>query len=189
MDIKYSHEMTQLLKLPNDLTSARGMTLISTAGRVRTGITELIAALILQGPLFVVAGSEWLPAFELTRIVRKNTLEVKETLRRLHTARASTCYRLFDSLANLPITGEPILVLDFFHTFYEEDIPLAVRSFKLRQCCRELKRLAFYRPVVVMTQAIVMENCEEFIPILTSVADKTFSIEPELETVHQPVLF
>jgi hypothetical protein len=69
------------------------------------GITGLTAVLILQGSLFVVVGSEWLPAFELTRVVRRNTLEVKETLNRVRWARASTCCHLFDSLANLPTTG------------------------------------------------------------------------------------
>ena len=106
----------------------------------------------MNGPLFVVSGSEWLPAFELTRILRKRTLEVKETLNRLYTVRASTCYRLLDSLANIPSNGEPILVLDFLHTFYDPDVPLRVRFYKLRECCRHLKRLAFYRPVIVMTQ-------------------------------------
>jgi hypothetical protein len=181
--------MNQLAKLSTDMTRSRGLNLILTTDKARSGITELIAALILQGPLFVVAASEWLPAFELTRIIRKNTIDVKQTLNRLRTARASTCYRLFDSLANLPLNGEPILVLDFLHTFYDDDIPLPIRSFKLRQCCQELKRLAFYRPVVVITQQLVVENCEEFIPNLSSVADKTFSIESEIAPVHQPALF
>jgi hypothetical protein len=149
----------------------------------------MISTLILQGPLFVVAASEWLPAFELTRMVRRNTIAVKETLNRLRSARASTCYRLFDSLASLPINGEPMLALDFLHTFYDDDVPLPVRFFKLRQCCQELKRLAFSRPVIVVTQHVSVENCEEFITILCSIADKTISIEPELETVSQPALF
>ena len=181
--------MNELLKLPTDLTSSRGMTAILTTSRARGGITELIARLILQGPLFVVAGSEWLPAFELTRIVRKNTLKVKQTLNRLQTARTSTCYRLFDSLANLQPNGEHVLVLDFLHTFYDNDIPLPVRFLKLRQCCQELKRLAFYRPVVVLTQGNPVEDCEDFFPILCSVADKTFTLETESEPFQQPVLF
>jgi hypothetical protein len=181
--------MNKLSVLPTGLTRSRGLNLILPANKARSGITELIAALILQGPLFVVTASEWLPAFELTRMVRKNTLEVKQIMSHLRSARASTCYRLFDSLANLPLSGEPILVLDFLHNFYDDGIPLPVRSFKLRQCCQELKRLAFYRPVIVITQQVVVENCGEFIPILTSVADKTISIEPEIEPIQQPALF
>jgi hypothetical protein len=181
--------MDKLMKFPSGLTSSRGMTVILMADRAREGITELIARLILGGPLFVVAASEWLPAFELTRLIRRNTLEVKQTLNRLHTARASTCYRLFDSLANLQSNGEPILILDFLHTFYDDDIPLPVRSFKLRQCCQELKRLAFHRPVVVLTQENPVEGCEEFVPMLCSIAEKTISVESEVQSVSQPALF
>jgi hypothetical protein len=181
--------MNKLSVLPNSLTRSRGLNLVLTANKARTGITELIAALILQGPLFVVAASEWLPAFELTRIVRRNTIEVREVMNRMRTARASTCYRLFDSLANLPISGEPVLVIDFLHNFYDDDIPLRTRFFKLRECCRELKRLAFYRSIIVLTQELPVEDYEKFLPALFSIADRTIHIDEELDQVKQPALF
>jgi hypothetical protein len=181
--------MNKLAKLPTDITHSRGLALILTADKARAGVTELIANLILNGPLFVVSASEWLPAYELTRLIRKRTLEVRETLNSLYTVRASTCYRLLDSLANIPSNGEPILVIDFLHTFYNPDIPLRVRFHKLRECCRQLKRLALYRPVVVMTQELPAEEYEKFAPALYSIADKTFTIEPELEQTLQATLF
>jgi len=181
--------MNTLLKLPTDITRSRGLALILTADKARARITELIASLILNGPLFVISASEWLPAYELTRLVRKRTLEVRETLNSLYTVRASTCYRLLDSLANIPSNGEPILVIDFLHTFYDSDILLRVRFHKLRECCRHLKRLALYRPVVVMTQELLVEDYEKFAPALHSIADKTFTIEPELEQTPQATLF
>jgi hypothetical protein len=143
----------------------------------------------MKGPLFVVAGSEWLPAYELTRMIRRNTIHVKQTLNRLFSARASTCYRLFDSLANLPSQGEPILILDFLHTFCDDDIPLPVRLFKLRQCCQELKRLAFYRPVIVMIQQMPAEEHKSFLSMIDPLTQHIFTLEPELETIQQPTLF
>ena len=181
--------MNELLKLALDITEKRGLTLILTRDRARKSKTDLIANLILNGPLFVISGDEWLPAFALPRIIRGRTTEIKAVTSRLYTARASTCYRLFDSLANTASKGEPILVMDFLHTFYDADIPLRVRFFKLRECCRELKRLAFYRPVIVMTQEMGGEDYEKFSPALHSVADKTLSLEPELEQISQPALF
>jgi hypothetical protein len=181
--------MNELSRLPTDLTRSRGMTLILTRDRARAGISELIAAQVLHSSLFVLAASEWLPAFELTRILRKKTPDVKQALNRLYVARASTCYRLFDSLANIPSQGEPILVLDFLHTFYDSDIPLRVRLFKLRECCRQLKRLTLYRPILVMTQELPTEDYEKFLPALCSVADQTFTLEAELEQIKQAVLF
>ena len=181
--------MNSLQKLPTDLTRSRGMAVIQTPDRALSACSELIAHIILNGPLFVVAGSEWLPAYELTRKIRRQTIELKQTLSRLYSARASTCYRLFDSLANLPSQGEPILILDFLHTFYDDDIPLSVRSFKLRQCCQELKRLAFYRSVIVMIQQMPVEEHETFLSMIHPLTNHIFTLEPELEIIQQPALF
>jgi hypothetical protein len=185
----YSATMNELLKLTFDVTRKRGLTLVLTRDRARKSKTDLIASLILHGPLFVVSGDEWLPSYDLPRIIRGHTTEIKEIMGRLSTARVSTCYRLFDTLAGIPLKGEPVLVLDFLHTFYDSDIPLRTRLFKLRECCRELRRLAFYRPVIVLTQEMEAEDYEKFIPALYSITDKTLTLDPELEPVGQPALF
>jgi hypothetical protein len=181
--------MNELTRLAISAREKRGLVLIQTKDRARKSKTDLIANLILKGSLFLISGDEWVPAFELPRIIRKRTTKVREVMKGLRLARASTCYRLLDSLANTDLQGEPILVTNFLHTFYEADIPLDVRLFKLRECCSELKRLAFYRPVIVMVQEVDGEDYEKFIPALRSLADKTFSFEPELEQISQPVLF
>jgi hypothetical protein len=182
-------EMDDTIKLAMGTTEKRGLALILTRDRARQSKTDLIARLILKGPLFVVSGDEWLPAFDLPRIIRGQTTMVREALNRLHTVRASTCYRLFDSLANIPSNGEPILVLDFLHTFYDADIPLRTRLFRLRECCRELTRLAFHRPVIVMTQRKEAEDYDKFIPALWPIASHIFTLAPEPESTEQPVLF
>lgn len=181
--------MNESLKLTTGMRERRGLTLVLTQDRARRSKTELIASLILRGPLFVVSGDEWLPSFALPRILRGYTTQVKEILGGMYTARASTCYRLFDSLAGIPLKGEPVLVMDFLHTFYDADIPLRVRLFKLRECCREIKRLALYRPIVVLTQEREAEDYDKFIPALGSIADTTVTLDPELERIAQPALF
>ena len=185
---RYSEGMNKLSNLPTAMTRQRGLTLLVTADKARTGITGLIAALVLSGPLFVIAGSEWLPAYELTRTLRKRTLHVRQALNNMRTARTSTCYRLLDTLSSIPPQGEPILVLDFLHTFYDPDVPLRVRLRTLRECCRQLKRLAFYRPVIVMTQEMAVEEYEKFSPALFSVADRTLTLESEPAQARQPEL-
>ena len=181
--------MNKLLKLPTELTRSRGLTLILTQDRARQSKTDLIANVILNGPLFVVSGDEWLPSFELPRIIRRRTRQIKEIMGRLHTVRSSTCYRLWDSLASIPSKGEPILVLELLHTFYDTDIPLHTRLFRLRESCRELARLAFYRSVIVMTQEMEGEDYEKLIPALSPITDKTFTLVSELEQIKQPALF
>jgi hypothetical protein len=185
----YSALMNELWKPTFDATGKRGLTLILTRDSARRSKTELIARLILRGPLFVVSGDEWLPAFALPRILRGYTTEIKEILGHLYTVRASTCYRLFDALAGISLKGEPVLVMDFLHTFYDADIPLRTRLFKLRECCRELKRLAVYRPVIVITRELESEEYEKFIPALSSITDMTITLDPELEPIQQPALF
>jgi hypothetical protein len=189
VDTHYFERMTDLLQLGNDLTKKRGLNLILTPDRAHQTKTQLIAHLILVTPLFVISGDEWLPAFSLPRLIRQQTTQIKPILSRLTTARASTCYRLLDSLSSIAPAGEPILVLEFLHTFYDDDIPLRTRLFKLRDCCRELKRLSLHRPVIVMSRATQTEDFEKFLPALDSIADRTFTLEPEFEPVTQPRLF
>ena len=186
---RYPVGMSELIKLAMDSTQRRGLTLILTRDRARERKTTLIANLILKGPLFVVSGDEWLPSFILPRILRGYTTEIKELASRLRTVRASTCYRLFDSLAGIQSKGDPVLIMDFLHTFYDPDIPLRTRLFKLRECCRELTRLSFYRPVLVMVQEMEGEDYEKFIPALSPLAERVLTLETETEQVIQPVLF
>ena len=181
--------MTDLLLLGNELTKKRGLSLILTGDRAHKSKTELIAHLILSGPLFVISGDEWLPAFSLPRMIRQQTTQVKQVMSHLYTARASTCYRLLDSLSSIAPAREPILVLEFLNTFYDADIPLRTRLFKLRECCRELKRLSLHRPVIVMTRRMETEEFEKFMPALDSIADRTLTLGPEIEPITQPTLF
>jgi hypothetical protein len=180
-DLFYSVRMNDIITLATNVTKKHGLALILTQDRARQSKTALIAKLILNDPLFVLSGDEWVPAFALPRIIRSQATAVREIMNRLYTVRASTCYRLFDSLANIPAKGEPVLVMDLLHTFDEDDIPLQTRLLRLRDCCRELTRLAFYRPVIVMTQEEEAEDYEKFIPALCPIADQIFTLVPELE--------
>ena len=181
--------MNEIQQLGTDLTRKRGLSLILTRDRAHTSKTDLIAHLILSGPLLVISGDEWLPAFALPRLLRRQTTQVKAIMDHLHTVRASTCYRLLDSLSSTAPGSEPILVLEFLHTFYDDDIPLRTRLFKLRQCCRMLDRLSMDRPIIIMTRRMGNEDFEKFLPALSAIAARTLAIEPEFEPISQPALF
>ena len=176
--------MDNLLQVGTDLTRKQGINLILTPDRAHTNKTELIAHLVLAGPLLVISGDEWLPAFTLPRLLRRQTTQVKALMDRLTTVRASTCYRLLNSLASTTPGNDPLLILEFLHTFYDDDIPLRTRLFKLRDCCRHLKRLSLHRPILIMTRTTQSEDLEKFLPALSSIADRTLTLEPEFETNH-----
>ena len=141
---------------------SRRLTLVVAERYERENITELIAALCMRGPLYVLAGSDWLPGYGLTRLIRHQTHEVRQTLKHVRMARAFTCYQLLDLIANLRPNDEPLLILDFLNTFLNDDIPLPVRFRVLRQCCEHLQRLAFRKPAVILVQERSVEDYAAF---------------------------
>jgi len=180
------------LNLPANIHPSRRLTLIVTAGHERERITELIAALCLHGAFQVIAGSDWLPSYSLTRLLRHKTHEVRQALSHARMARAFTCYQLLDliaGIANIPPDDEPLLILDFLNTFHNDDIPLPVRFRILRQCCGHLQRLAFRKPIIVFVQELPAEDYAAFQAILADIADKVLHIEAEDERGFQPGLF
>ena len=185
----YAGKMNALLNLPIHLHPSRRLTLVVAERYEHENITELIAALCLRGPLYVLAGSDWLPSYGLTRLIRHRTHEVRQTLNHTRMARAFTCYQLLDLIANIRPDDEPLLILDFLNTFQDDDIPLSVRLRVLRQCCGHLQRLAFRKPVVIFVQGLKTENDEAFLSILQQSADEIRRIEGEPERVCQPALF
>jgi len=50
-----------VIKLAVDISERRGLTLLLTRDKARESKTDLIASLILKGPLFVLSGDEWFP--------------------------------------------------------------------------------------------------------------------------------
>ena len=181
--------MNALLNLPVHLHPSRRLTVAITERYERENITGLIAALCLRGPLYVLAGSDWLPGYGLTRLIRRRTPEVKQTLKHVRMARAFTCYQLLDLIAGIRPDEEPLLILDFLNTFHNDDIPLPVRFRVLRQCCGYLQSLAFRKPVAVLVQEWQAEDYGAFLSILVGSADEVLHIESEPARVGQPALF
>ena len=181
--------MNALLNLPVHLHPSRRLTLVVAERYERENITELIAALCMRGPLYLLAGSDWLPGYGLTRLIRHRTPEVKQTLKHVGMARAFTCYQMLDLIANIRPDDEPLLILDFLNTFLNDDIPLPVRFRVLRQCYGHLQRLAFHKPVVVLVEERSVEDYAAFYGILAQNADEVLHIEGEPVRVCQPALF
>ena len=167
--------MNALLNLPIHLHPSRRLTLVVAERYEHENITELIAALCLRGPLYVLAGSDWLPGYGLTRLIRHRTHEVRQTLKHVRMARAFTCYQLLDLIANIRPDDEPLLILDFLNTFLNDDIPLPVRFRVLRQCCGHLQRLAFRKPVAVFVQERMLKTMRRYTAFLRKVRMKCYA--------------
>jgi len=152
-------------------------------------IVELITASALSGPLYIVAGSEWIPSYSVAHSIRRSTVELERILNNVCLARAFTCYQLLDLLAAVKADGTSILALDFLHTFFSPDIPLSVRHRTLRECCHHLRRLARSQSVTIFTLQMVSRDYELFYPVLASSADEVVLPEAEEAASWQPALF
>jgi hypothetical protein len=167
----------------------RHLLLVATAARETKKITELIAALARRGPLHLVAGSEWLPAYGLANAIRQNTLEVKQALERVRLARAFTCYQVLDLLAEVRPDKDPLLVLNLLDNFYSPDIPLSVRLRVLNQCSGHLQRLSLSKPVAILIQETPAVEYRQFHSLLAAIADEIIQTGTKPDEFTQPGLF
>lgn len=169
---------------------SRQVTVVITAGREAEKITELIEALVLRGSLYLMAGSDWIPAYALARSIRRKTLHVKQVLDGLRLARAFTCYQMRALLESAPPDKDPLLVLDVMSTFFDQDIPVETRLRVFGQCCQHLQRLAVYRPVAVLAQPKQpASDYEQFYALLAAITSQVVHVTPAAGQVLQPALF
>jgi hypothetical protein len=164
---------------------------VQTAGREREAIIELITQWVLRTPFFLIAAGDWLPDYDDVRYsVFRYTNDVNETLDRLRLVRARTCFQLLDLLTEADNQNKPVLILDFLHHFFNQDVDLSLRDKILSKCCQFVKRLSLSNPVSVIEPNQDTEDYKRFFPILASIADEIISVEENLETeVSQGTLF
>jgi hypothetical protein len=165
---------------------------LSSKGKLTLGIlhekhheelTEFIARLALRGPFHLIVGGEWLPDQDrLRRTVRRHSTAVAEVLERPIIGRPSTCLQLRDQLEKAEIQPHPVLVLNFFHHFYDPDVGLWLRKRVLVDCCKSVQILAISRPVLVLVRALPVDEYQDFLPSLTAIATEIIEIEEKNTT-------
>jgi hypothetical protein len=186
----YLGTMNTLSKLHSALSAKpHPITMAVITSQEKGNIAELIAKMALRGPLTIIAGSEWIPAYKVARLLRHKTKAVKQTLDRVHLTRAFTCYQLLDLIETTRPIPEPLFVLDFLHTFHSPDIPLNVRLRVLRQCTQNLQRLSLSRPVAFLIHYTPVQDYEHFYPLLETVANEIINIEAQAGAAPQLRLF
>ena len=156
--------------------------LVETIDKERTRLTEIIAQLAIQGPFNLIAGDEWLPDRDtLSRLVRRYTLKVTETLANPRLRRPMTCLQMLDLLAEVDKGNKPTLITNFLHHFYNGDVELSLRDRVLEQCCHFINRLSLSSPVVVLVPGLQTEECKRFFPLLASIADEIIPMQEKAE--------
>jgi hypothetical protein len=150
------------------------------------GDADLLAQMSLHGSFFVVVGNDrQFPLDELACVLGENSLETERIFNTSQLIRACTCWQLRDALQNKRPYSEPLLALDFLHSFYDIDIELHERMRVLHQCINLLETLALSRPVIVLTICMEGPDYRVFGPVLKRAADIVLEITSERERALQ----
>lgn len=165
--------------------------LIKTVDGAKESILELITQWILRDTFYLIAAGEWLPDHDDLRYsVYKYTSAFDEVLDRLILSRPFTCLQLLDLLIEAERQNKPVLILDFLHLFYDQDVDLSLRYSTLGQCCRHTKRLSFSKSVVLLVPSLAIDDYRRFFPFVASIADEIIESEdPPSQEASQGLLF
>lgn len=139
---------------------------------------DLIAQLALNQPVRVVVGGNRFRAFDLTRTIRRHTVQVDTVLQRIQLARPFTCYQTLALFEELSAVAQPLVVLDLLDTFTDENIT-AAESYRLtRQVIQHLNWLKAYTAVIVHTTTPPQTDRAGLIDLLIEAAD--YVLQPGL---------
>lgn len=152
---------------------------------------HLIARLSLTEPVRVLEGGNAFAAFELARLIRRQTVQLEEALKRIELARAFTCYQVLALLAQTPATETPCFVLNLLATFYDESVSQAESERLLKVAIEHIQRLRTYAPVVVSVSPPPQKYNTRagLITQLEGIADDILAPVPIRSALPQPHLF
>jgi len=114
-----------------------------------------LTALAAQGhSLRTFDGGNRFDGYYVARLARQfsdraTAIDPYAVLSRIQLSRAFTCFQIAELIENTPPGPDPLFVLDFLATFYDESVPLRDSERLLLTCITHLKRLASYGPVIV----------------------------------------
>jgi hypothetical protein len=192
----------------NDLAEISAEMSLLTPGRLyllwmssslrRPLLNELTARLALRGEVQVLVGGNRFDAHGIARLLRRKTEAVIPCLRRIHVARAFTCYQVH-ALIMQAYTHLPTLVTDLLDTFYDESVPLGERRTLLAECVQRLHWLSRGTETLIgaaprhatplPTDSALAALQEEWLELLRSRADVVWTLELPADEPNQLVLF
>jgi hypothetical protein len=156
------------------------------------GLMSMLATLALRGQVIVIDGGNCFDAYTLARTLRAHTHQVEAALKQVWLSRAFTCYQMLAMLAELPVDGTPVIVLDMLSTFLDENVNFNKRLRLLDSSLNLLRRISQGAPVAVWARARTATATAEDQQLLTPLLEIAHDIwelqAPETPT-HQLPLF
>ena len=98
-----------------------------------------------------------------------------EVIDQIKVQRAFICYEVVKLLERTPTGKNPILVLDFLSTFYDENVKIHTRKFLLESSIIHFQRLSKGAGLAVTIRPVIMRR-SLFIPALAVCGFECFSV-------------
>src|SRR5690242_20413710 len=164
---------TSLPQLPFPLSvESNELLVVITESRQRRGLTELIAQLALRGPFQMIAGGQWVPdQDDLYTVLKQYTTHPEDALTNLSQRRPETHLKMVNMITEIGERNDPLLILDFLHLFYTDDMDISRRQSMVQNCCELLQKAKLARPIVVFMQEEPKEDYELLHTSVVSIAD------------------
>jgi len=155
-------------------------------------LMSMLATLSQRGRVLVIDGGNCFDGYALARALRQQTHEVQPALKRIWLSRAFTCYQMVAMLAELPVDGTPVIILDMLATFLDENVNFAKRQRLLDNSLNLIRGISEGAPVAVWARtrssSANHEDRQLLTPLLESAQDIWKLQAPQIP-VHQPPLF
>lgn len=151
-------------------------------------MTTIVARLALAGPVYVLDTGNRYDAYGVARLVRRHTIELDQTLSRIHLARAFTCYQVVALFEQLPDVAVPHVIYDLTVTFEDEGVPLGESYRLLALVLERLQCLRRSAPVVASLRPPRRPQRRGLLRAVVDLADHVFAWE-SAPGVTQPTLF
>ena len=175
------------------IPTAGKISLVVAPRAVIGSLMTMLATLALRGQVLVVDGGNCFDGYALARILRGQTHEVEAALQQVWLSRAFTCYQMVAMLAELPVDGTPLIVLDMLATFLDENVNFSKRQRLLDSSLNLLRRISQGAPVALWARARTTtsasaEDQQLLTPLLEAARD-VWQLEAPETPVHQLPLF
>jgi len=174
------------------MPTAGKISLVVAPRAVVDRLMSMLATLALRGRVLVVDGGNCFDGYALARALRGQTHEVEAALRQVWLSRAFTCYQMVAMLAELPVDGTPVIVLDMLSSFLDENVNFSKRLRLLDSSLNLLRRISQGAPVAVWARArtasATAEDQQLLAPLLETARD-VWELQAPETPVHQLPLF
>jgi hypothetical protein len=149
----------------------------------------LAAELALRGAVTVLDGGNRFIPYRVAQLLRRKTVDIATTSKRLFIRRAFTCYELNSLLADTPTLQQPYLILDLLNTFHDDHVPTHEVRRLLDLCLSQIHRLQISGPVVVTLAPPLVEERAFLVRQVCENADEVFVPDIPVSQFVQPALF